>query len=298
MAVRSAVAPVAGLLVLLVSFGLHGQDRTVALWPDGAPNEPSEVAPEALIPAEAGSERPVPRLSNVTNPRIEVFHPEGGNPSGAAVIVAPGGGYHILAIDHEGRQVVRWLNEMGVTAVLLTYRVPRRDGREKHAAALEDARRTVSLVRYHAPDWGLRSDRIGFLGFSAAGHLALAVGAEAGPKTYASVDEADAMDSRPDFILPVYPAYLVEEGDGGMLPAEIRVDSLTPPTFLVHAHDDPHSAIGSARVYIALREAGVPAELHVYTKGGHGFGMWPSEHPVSSWPRRAEEWMRSMGFLE
>lgn len=285
------------LLLACAPGALHAQNVVLPLWPEGVPNETGPIEPETVLEPRPRDVEPVPRITNVSEPRMEVYLPAPDKRTGTAVVVAPGGGYNILAVVHEGSMVVDWLNGLGVAAIMLKYRVPRRNGRAKHAAPLEDAQRAMSLVRRHAEDWGIDPNRIGLLGFSAGGHLTLTAGTTPYVRTYDLDPDIDRFSCRPDFLIPVYPAYLVEEGDQGRLPPEIRITPSTPPTFLVHAHDDPYSAVGSARVYVALKEAGVPAELHIYARGGHGFGMWPSEFPASSWPRRAEEWMRSLGFL-
>lgn len=285
-----------GCLILFAS-AASAQTETLKLWPGTAPGDKGDIGPETMLESKPDAKRAVARLSNVTEPRIEVYPAPKDKNSGAAIVVCPGGAYGILAIEHEGTLVIEWLNSIGVNGILLKYRVPRRVDREKHEAPLQDTQRAMGLVRKNAARWGIDPERIGMLGFSAGGHLVLTTGTNYGKRTYEKIDDADEFSCRPDFLIPVYPAYLVEKGDEGKLPPEIRVNADTPPIFFAHADNDPHSAEGSARVYIELKRAGVPAELHIYAKGGHGFGMFESEDPVSSWPQRCGEWMRSMGYL-
>jgi acetyl esterase/lipase len=274
---------------------VFAQNHSLNLWTGMAPGEDGSIGAEEILPAREGSD--VERLTNVTRPRIEAYLPAAEQNTGTAVLVCPGGGYNILAYEHEGTKVVEWLNSIGVAGILLKYRVPRREGRAKHEAPLQDVQRAMSLVRKHADDWRISPDRIGMLGFSAGGHLTLAAGTNFETRDYPRDDVIDSFACRPDFLIPIYPAYLVEKGDGGRLPMEIRITRDTPPAFLAHADDDQHSAEGSARVYIALKQAGVPAELHVFVKGGHGFGMRKTDLPAAGWPKRCQEWMGSMGYL-
>ncbi len=268
------------------------------VWPDTVPGEKGDIGDEQLLPPQG--ERPVDRLTNVTVPTITVYKPSEVKDTGAAVLICPGGGYHILAMDLEGTEVADWLNSIGVTGIVLKYRVPRRKDREKHLAPLQDAQRAMSLVRQQADQWGIAKDRIGILGFSAGGHLAATASTNFDQRAYEAIDDTDKISCRPDFTVLVYPAYLTGEGanasNSGLAP-EIRVSDKTPPTFFAHAGDDRIGPENSITMYLALKQAGVPAELHVYGNGGHGFGLRPSEHPCSTWPQRCEQWMRSRGLL-
>jgi acetyl esterase/lipase len=190
------------------------------------------------------------------------------------------------------------LNSIGVTAIVLKYRVPRRDKDAPHRAPLQDAQRAMRLVRQHADAWGIRPDRIGMLGFSAGGNLTVLTGTHWDRKTYEPIDEADQLSCRPDFLVPVYPAYLGDRDQPGGLDPLVRSTERTPPTFLVVTYDDKDRGADCALMLAALKQAGVPAELHVFAKGGHGYGLRPSERPVSQWPKLCEAWMREMGFLE
>jgi len=199
-----------------------------------------------------------------------------------------------LAFNHEGEDVARWLNSHGVTGVLLKYRVPRRAGLPKHLAPLQDAQRAMSLVRARADQWKIDPKRIGILGFSAGGHLAAAASCNFDQRQYEPIDEIDRQSCRPDFAILVYPAYLVEKDS---LAPEIRISKENPPTLFIHAADDRISPENSIAMFRALRQQGVPAELHVYGSGGHGFGMHENGQPVNRWPDRAADWMKQHGWL-
>ena len=270
-------------------------DKPIVLdvWPNEAPGERGDIDEEKLL-APRG-EKPIDRLTNVTKPTITVYKPDPQKDTGTAVLICPGGGYSILAMDLEGTEVADWLNTIGVTGIVLKYRVPRRKDRPKHQAPLEDAQRAMSLVRKHADQWRIAPSRIGILGFSAGGHLSATASTNFDKRGYEAIDETDEMSCRPDFTVLVYPAYLIE---GEKLAPEIRVTQETPPTFFVHAGDDRISSENSVRMYLALKQAGVPAELHIFTSGGHGFGLRPSDAPCSRWPQHCEKWLRNRGLLD
>ena len=268
---------------------------TLDVWPDTAPGEKGDIEPEGL--GRATPERPVIRLANVSKPAIAVFKPSPDKDTGAAVLICPGGGYNILAYDLEGTEVAEWLNSIGVTGIVLKYRVPRRKDREKHDAPLQDAQRALSLVRSKAADWKIDPERIGILGFSAGGHLSATTSTNSDQRNYEAIDAVDEASCRPDFAVLIYPAYLLKDKSDELAP-EIRVSKDTPPVFFVHADNDPHSSANSAGMYAALKKVGVPCELHIYAAGGHGFGLRPTEHPCCTWPDRCAEWMKSQGLLE
>lgn len=274
----------------------------VDLWPGRPPGETGEVGPEKDLSKPTDGQvagRPVVRLGNVARPSIKVLRPPAGTGNGTAVLIAPGGGYHILAWDLEGEEVAAWLNSLGVTAVVLKYRVPRRPGQpgdQPPPGPKQDAQRALSLVRARAREWGIDPGRIGMLGFSAGGHLTAATATGFEQRTYEPVDEADKASCRPDFVVLVYPAYLVTKDKVGLLP-EMKLSARTPPMFLVHAADDPVPAENSVHMWLGLKKAGVPAELHVFPNGGHGYGLRPTERAVTGWPKLCEGWLRRQGLL-
>ena len=288
------VLPVFFLLGGLAALAEPGPE--IPLWPEGVPGEA-----DLELPAESSADKNndgIMRVSNVSEPTIRFYPAPEEKNTGATVVVCPGGGYSILAISHEGTQVYEWLNSIGVNAVLLKYRVPRRENLEKHHAPLQDSQRALSLVRKNSKDWKIDPDRIGILGFSAGGHLAATTLTNADqPRSYPVKPEIDDHSCQPDFAILVYPAYLQNEEDENALAPEIRVTKDTPPTFLVVAHGDKRFVEGSAVFYLAMKRAGASAELHIYGKGGHGFGMKPIEEEISNWPQMAENWMREMGIL-
>ena len=223
------------------------------------------------------------RISNVSEPTISVYMPTKAKSNGTAVIVCPGGGYNILAYQHEGIEVCNWLNDLGVTGILLKYRVPRRKDRLPHEAPLQDLQRAYGIVRQNARNWKIHPERIGVLGFSAGGNLAIMGLTSFHERSYKQLDEADKFSCRPDFGILIYPAYLVDREKRTTLFSEIKITSETPPCFFVHTGDDRVPAEGSVLAYLALEKAGVNGnELHVYPFGGHGYGMRKTDKPVSN----------------
>ena len=213
------------------------------------------------------------------------------------MVICPGGGYNILAMDLEGTEIADWLNSIGVTAVLLKYRVPRRDDDKPYLAPLQDAQRAMRLTRKNAKAWGIDPTRIGMLGFSAGGHLTVMTGLHPADQVYDPVDEADALSARPDFLVPIYPAYLGDKQDPTRLNSLIKVTPESPPAFLAVTYDDQWRGLQSALLLIEYKKNNVPAELHVFLEGGHGYGLRPSKDAVSSWPQLCERWMRARGLL-
>jgi acetyl esterase/lipase len=282
------------LSLMLAPAGLPAGDLTLKLWPGRAPGDAADFGPEREEPGKPG-QRPVIRLTGVTEPSITLFR--AARPSGAAVLIAPGGGYNILAWDLEGTEVAAWLNSIGVTAVVLKYRVPRRDKDHPHVAPLQDAQRAIRLTRRNAKAWGIDPDRLGMLGFSAGGHLTVMAGTHWDEATYEPVDDADQLSCRPDFLIPIYPAYLGDPQEPMKLNPLVRVTERTPPTFLAVTYDDENRGAQAALLLVELKKHGVPAELHVFLRGGHGYGLRPSEDAVSGWPRLCEQWLRAGGWL-
>jgi acetyl esterase/lipase len=270
------------------------------LWPGPVPGETGQIGEEKLLDQKP-NEKPVKRLTDISKPTITVLRPAKEKDTGTAVLIAPGGGYNILAWDLEGEEVADWLNSIGVTGVVLKYRVPRRPDQPKDkppVGALQDAQRALSLVRAKSKEWGIDPQRIGMLGFSAGGHLTAWASTNFDKRAYEVVDETDKVSCRPDFAVLLYPGGVVTRDKKDELSPEIRVTSQTPPAFLAHAGDDRVPAENSVQYYLALRKVAVPAELHVYASGGHGFGLRPSEKPCSTWPQRCAEWMRDQGLLK
>lgn len=268
---------------------------TLKLWPNGAPErEGFKIDAEKEMPPK--NESDVKRVTNVSDPTITVYRPE--KPNGTAVLVCPGGGYNILAIEHEGSQVCEWLNEMGITGVLLKYRVPRRNETDPSKEPLQDAQRALGLIHKHAAEWGIKTDKIGILGFSAGGHLCLMTTLHANERTYSQDPAVDGADITPAFSIPVYPAYLTQKDNEFELQPAFKVVSKAPPICLVHAHDDRITAAGSALVYLEYKKAGQNAELHIYNKGGHGYGMKKGSIPVNNWPARVGEWLKANGWAD
>ena len=261
------------------------------LWPGPVPGEKGNVPEEKASPKS---------ITNVSKPTLTVYKPAKDKDTGAAVVIAPGGGYNVLAWEHEGTMVGEWLRSIGVTGVLLKYRVPRRPDQEKGAppvGALQDAQRAISTTRARAKEWGIDPNRIGMLGFSAGGHLTAWAATNADKRAYPAADDTDKVSCRPDFAVLIYPGGLVDKVKKDQLAPEIRVSKDTPPCFFALAYNDNGPLDGSLKMLAALKRAGVPAELHVYAAGGHGFGMRAGEKPHATWPKRCAEWMRAEGFL-
>lgn len=285
------------LLTFTFTFALSARAaEPIKLWPGKAPGETKDIGAEKYLDAKKG-QLDVKRLANVSEPTITIYSPPKDKANGTAVIVAPGGGYNILAIEHEGTDVCEWLNKLGVTAVLLKYRVPKRPGQTPdNLAMIQDAQRAITLVRGKQEELGIDPTRVGMLGFSAGGHLT-ACAALTKKRQYEKVDKADETFSHePNFAILVYPAYLVDK-DGKLRPEfEVKPDS--PPMFFAHSSNDPVTPESSVALYLALTKNKVPAELHLYATGGHGYGMRKIPHPCASWPDRATDWLKSRGLLE
>ncbi len=276
----------------MFSVGLYAQEVEL-LWPSTPPGD---------ITGEVGEEkvevRGVKRVSNVTEPTITYFLSGSAKATGTTVLVCPGGAYNILAIEHEGEDVCKWLNEIGVHAVLLKYRVPRRKNREPHAAPLQDAQRAMGLIRQAGKNWEVPLSKLGILGFSAGGNLAVMTATSFKERTYTKVDDADNFSCRPDFSMPIYPAYLLDEKNKSQLAPWIKITKDCPPFFFVHTGDDHIPAEGSVLTFLNLETVGLQGnELHIYPSGGHGYGIRPSKNPVSQWTDRAKSWLIALNLL-
>jgi acetyl esterase/lipase len=276
----------------------------IPLWPEGVPGALVNPAPETT------SDQGV--ITNVSVPTMTVFEAPAASRTGAAVVICPGGGYKVLSFDKEGTAIAEWLNTLGVSAFVLKYRVPA----PGHPAPLQDVLRAIRLVRTDATKWGVDPQKIGVMGFSAGGHLAASASNlydEPAGRTGAVIDSTSA---RPDFEILIYPvitmtAPLTHAGSVqfllGQTPSQAaresmsvqnRVSAATPPAFLVHGSNDASVPVeNSVHYYLALKKAGVQAEMHVYQNGPHGVGARPGFGPISDWPKRCEEWLRSRGLV-
>lgn len=299
----------------------------VPIWPGAAPDAQPVAGPETSTMTEKDhlvAGQPWTYVEQVSRPTMTVYSPAGKH-TGAAVVVFPGGGYWILAIDLEGTEVCDWLTAKGITCVLLKYRVPgnRREPRSgpypESPMALEDAQRTVGLVRFHAAEWHIDPHKIGVLGFSAGGHLSAAISTHFEKRLYPAVDAADKESCRPDFAVAIYPGHLslsaakwdaqrgprkfvlhyppTTDPDLGLNP-DVPVTRQTPPTFLLQAEDDHVDNVNdSLAYYIALKKAGVPVEMHLYAQGGHAFGLRRTKFPITAWPQLVETWLGTIGMV-
>jgi acetyl esterase/lipase len=281
----------------------------VPIWPGAVPDAQPAAGPEDSGPVKeplvAG--KPWVEVKNVSQPTMTVYSPQGKN-TGAAVVVFPGGGYQILAIDLEGTEVCDWLTSKGITCVLLKYRVPNTGPHweesckchvnPKSPMALEDAQRTMGLVRFHAAEWHIDPHKIGVLGFSAGGHLAAAISTHFARRSYPPVDAADKESCRPDFAVPVYPGHLWVDEKKFELNPDVPVTAQTPPTFLLQAENDYVDNVNQSLVYyIALKNARVPVEMHLYAQGGHAFGLRRTKLPITAWPQLVETWLGTIGMI-
>ena len=272
---------------------------TLPLWPKGAPGAPLNPAPEIDTTTSndnliAG--KPIIRLGNVSSPTLTLYTPQGSN-TGAAVIVFPGGGYRILAMDLEGTEVCEWLNTAGITCALVKYRVPDSGPYPKSPAALQDAQRAMGIVRSRAKEWQVDPQRIGVLGFSAGAHLAAALSTHFDKRLYDPIDAADSLNCRPDFAVIVYPGYLALADKAFAANADIPVTGQTPPSFIVQSEDDPVHVENAVVYFLALKNSKVPAELHIYAAGGHGYGLRRNAFPVTAWPLSLEAWLHTLKIL-
>ena len=274
----------------------------VPIWPGAVPDAQPVPGPEAVLSntdwVVAG--KPFVFVVNVSQPTMSVYSPKGTN-TGVAVVVFPGGGYNALAMDLEGTEICDWLTSRGITAVLLKYRVPTKPKAGPYSEspqALEDAQRTLGLVRFHAAEWHINPHKIGVVGFSAGGHMVAAISTHFDKRSYLAVDAADKESCRPDFAIACYPGHLWNEDKGFVLNPNVPVTSNTPPTFLLHAEDDHVDDVEQSLVYyIALKKAGVLVEMHLYAQGGHAFGLRPTRFPVTRWPQLAETWLGTIGMI-
>ena len=258
---------------------------TFNLWPGMAPGHTNMLE---------GTERPskdtIIRLGNVTKPNLTLYKVEKADKATPAVVVCPGGGYSILAMNLEGTEIAEWLNSIGVTAIILKYRVP-----NNRQGAFQDVQRAFRVVRQNSKDWNIDPNRVGIIGFSAGGHLSARASNGFDVKSYEPIDKADEFSCRPDFAMLIYPAYLTNKDF--TIAEELPVTAKTPKTILIQAQDDGIPVENSIYYYLALKKAKVPSELHVFPCGGHGYGLRPSKNAVSSWPKLCEVWIQKNGLF-
>lgn len=293
-----------GLLVALAfsaSATVMAQEpEVIPLWPSTPPGPSVVLEEERDMTGDndglvAG--RRVMRIGNVTTPTLTVFQPPEERRTDLAVVICPGGGHRILAWDLEGTEVADWLNSLGITAIVLKYRVPARNSEVKYESAVQDAQRAMRMVRQRAKGWGIAPHKIGILGFSAGGQTAVMTCVLHDRPIDQPENELASISPRPDFAILIYPAWLVTE-KGERLLDEVVIDERTPPMFFAHAFDDPVRVENSLLTAAALKQAGVPAEVHVWATGGHGFGLRVTEEPCTRWPEACEAWLRRSGRLD
>ncbi len=286
-----------------------GADNPLVLeiWPGRVPDESGNIGEEKFLMSpklehkQVEVTEPTQMVTGVTKPTITIYRPAKDKNTGTAMLICPGGGYWNLYWQLEGEEVAAWLNSLGVTGIILKYRVPRRPDEPKSEPArrpLQDAQRAISLVRSKAGEWGIDPQRIGIVGFSAGGHLAIATATSFDQRTYAPMDDVDKISCRPDFAIPVYSGYLKAKDKDELAPG-LRIPPETPPVFLVHGGEDivsppEHSVI----LYLALKRAGIPAELHIYATATHDFGVRKNDQPYSTWTESCADWLRQQGLLK
>jgi acetyl esterase/lipase len=291
--------------ILLMTTIARGQDVTLKLWPQGVPNGKENPNYREVTQMQDGNK---PRVSRVTDPELLVYLAPQEIATGAAVVICPGGGYGVLAIDHEGYDIARWLNSMGIAGVILKYRLPSDEiMNDKSIGPLQDVQEAIRTVRRNATEWKLNPDKIGIMGFSAGGHLAGTASTLYRERVYSTKDDVSA---RPDFSILIYGVLSMQDGIThkgsqrnllGENPSqemkdkfsnELRVDASTPPAFLVHSADDNAVPVANSILYYqALTRAGVPGELHIYESGRHGYGLAPNGSSESLWPEACRAWL-------
>lgn len=285
------------LCLSTVGAGLSAQRRTILLWPNGNP-EPSRVVGPEIDPTTDSNRivagKATVRITNVSKPSIEVYLPEQSFNTGAAALVFPGGAYVRLTYNLEGTEVCDWLNQLGVACILVKYRVPEEGHFPENVEDLEDAQQAMRITRLHAEEWHIDAKRVGVIGFSAGAHLAAVLSAH--PDFRGRFVAPSQVDAKPSFQMLIYPGWLM--GDKGTVNPSVAPTHSTPPTFLVMAENDYTANTDNALVYFgALRDVKVPAEMHLFTQGGHGFGLRKTELPISQWPAEAERWLHTIHIL-
>jgi acetyl esterase/lipase len=284
-------------VLLVLTSSAPAQQPTLLLWPNGNPEPSRVVGPEIDPTTDANrivSGRPVVRVTNVSKPSLTVYSPPPAKRTGAAALVFPGGAYIRLSYSLEGTEVCAWLNSIGVTCILVKYRVPQTEHYPQNTEDLEDAQQAMRITRAHASQWHIDPRRIGVIGFSAGAHLAVALSTH--PDFQGKGVPPSTIDALPDFQMVIYPGWL--SGPGGKVAPSLQPTADTPPTFLLQAENDYTAHVENSLIYFqALKDARVPAELHLFTQGGHGFGLRPTDLPISRWPALAETWLHTIHIL-
>ncbi len=270
------------LFILLAATLPASEPITLKLWPNGAPGkmQPHSKATDDFLKKHTSKNT----VTDISEPSIKVFRPE--KPNGTSVIVAPGGAYIFLSAVHEGTQVCEWLNTLGVTGILLKYRTPTRDEAAAHEKPVADAAKAIAIIREYAKEWNLDPNRVGLLGFSAGGNLLAHLACD-----------RPAASALPNFGVMIYGGGFLDSKDPTKLKEGFTVPADAPPMFIACAHDDGQNPVASTLLYLEYKKHKIPAELHLFTKGGHGFGMRQAGNPINNWPQRCAEWMADMGWL-
>jgi acetyl esterase/lipase len=301
--IAQAVMLLVGVIVTTTAFA--AEPVVVDLWPGKTPGDVGVSGRETSRIHQSPIVGPTRLITNVTKPTLTIYQPAREKNTGTAMLICPGGGYWDLYWELEGEEVAAWLNSQGMTGIILKYRCPRRPGDVRGEPPLGpqlDAQRAVSLVRGRAGEWGIKPNRIGMAGFSAGGHLAFATATGFAKRKYEPIDAIDLVSCRPDFAVLCYSGYLKAKDKDEISPG-LHIPPGTPPIFLAHASDDRESYGGaiaehSAIMYLALKRAGIPAELHIFATGDHDFGVRQNGKLPSSWPHLCVKWLRSQGLLE
>ena len=291
------------LFAVVFSLPLHADspkpDRVLKLWEGKPPGDFTVPGPETVAEPKPTDKLPILRITNIAEPRLEFYLPAADKKNGAAVVIVPGGGFGILASGHEGSELAEWFRDRGFVAAVLEHRCPTNNLPKPSELPAQDCQRAISLVRAKAAELGVKPELIGLFGFSAGGQVALIAATNDTERLYPATDDIDKVSSRPDFLMLCYPWKILADNSTTELKPEIHIGEKTPPTFIVQANDDKGSlAEGSLLATLALRKAGVSAELHIYSTGGHGFGMRPNATQApGDWPGRLELWLRARKLL-
>lgn len=272
--------------------------QTLKVWPDGVQGPVNDTAPERVLPVPPGTKQ-VMRVEGITDPTLLVYPAPKEKANGTAVIICPGGGFSKVVPDLEGSEIAENVNALGVTAFVLKYRTTPAGKPDPQVGPAMDAQRSVAIVRSRAEEFGVKPDRIGLLGVSAGGQVAVIATSNHANRLYEAKIDADKSSCRPDFLALVYPWKIQDAADPTKLRGDIRVDKTMPPVFIGHAADDKGAKVeGSLLLFLQLQANGIPTEAHLYAKGGHGFGLRPSDVPCpTDWPKRFAEWLRVMNLV-